>query len=359
MAGNWESKLQRLQTILESHREIAGIDLYYGVVHLRGAYLPSENQAGQTIYAAGGTLVESLVLSLNPNEHQLHLVFATDRSEVDSGVLKHFKSQLRDFRDLASSLPQRVLPASRVPPMTQRADEDFVRWGLSLIWLGATEQKVFHNQVEYFETASMFRDTDRIRPWDQFSPVSGFDPIAMLTMTESSDRGWTYWNQEHMKARRTFPEVIAASLTKPLFYASINAVDLLIQRGREQRPVRKKVKVADRKLCDGSTLDPTESLVLGELRRHHGTKDAPCCDPTTQKKIAEQLNVSQPTVGRALKGLLNRIPYLKSLSVKKRYHNLCRDNLIVDVLDQIENPRPKNEFESSTLESFDDDNRRY
>lgn len=361
MAANWESKLEKLKRDLDAYWKFANTDLDYGVVHIRGQHVPDEVPLSPIIYAAGGPLVESVIVPLSPDEHQLHLVFARDHSEENRRALKLFKSQLSGFRDIVTAIPQRVLPQPQVPSMGPRADEDFVRWGLGLIWLGATEQNVFHNEVEYALTTSTFWEARKVTSWEEFSPVSGFDPIAMLTLTESSDRGWTYWNEGHTKDGRPFPEVWTASLTKPLFYASINAIDLLLQRGRELRPAPKKVKVPDRRLQDGTVLDPTAALVLGELRRHHGTQESPCFDPITQGKIAKKLNVSQSTVGRALGRLLKNISYGKDskLTVAERYANLCKQKMIVGVLDHIENPRLRNELTSIELNFLESDNRRY
>lgn len=364
MALPWESRLIKLQRTIEAFWNCGDIDFKYGVVHIKEPQAVTE--CGVTreifepphIYASGLSHGESLMVPLGHDEYQLHLVFSTDFSDVDRNALKRFKTQLRDFRDLFPIIPQRVLPAPRVPAIAEGADEDFVRWGLSLIWLGATEQNVFHNVVEHAATAREARIKGNVARWEEFSPVPEFNPIAMVTLTESLNRGWEYWNQQHSKSGRSFPQVFAVSLTKPILYASLNAIDLLIQRGKEQRPVPKKVKLKSRELRDGTTLSKRELLVLNVLRSHHCRSDADCFEPLTQDEIGLMAGLSQSTAQRALEDLLDRIAYGKGMRVSERYEKLCEGKLIIGILDQIENPKSEAEYTTSEFDHFESDNRR-
>lgn len=351
----WESKLQKLQRSLYAFKEFVGIDFYYGVVHIRDSELGVQDRAEPKIYAAGGTLIESLTVTLNPEEHQLHLMFdtnlvATEVSNVSVDILKRLKSQLGELREILPIIPNRVLPIASIPMIARGIDETFARWGLALIWLGATDQNVFHSTIEFCEASSTFEKSGRVKSWQDASPVPTFNPIEFVTRTGSPDQEWSYWKEKHETDGRLFPEVFAVSLTKPFLYASINAIDLLIQRGHEQRPVQKRVKLQERRIADGSTMTPMETQVLAAYRAHHCRKEGPFFKKISQNVIAKQLNVSQATVHRAMEKILDRINYRKNLTIKQRYAALCKKDLIAAVLDEIENPRLRNELTNSELD---------
>lgn len=358
MSARWEQKLQQFQRALEAFRNYAAIDLYYGVVHIRGPQTAPNDRATPLISASGGTLVETLTVPITAEEHQLHLLFGTDHSPAREDLLSQFKSQLRELHDILPILPQRVLPPSRLPAMASGGDENFVRWGLALIWLGAREQKVFHSEVEFAESASSFRINGRVTPWEKLSPIPGFDPIELITQTGKPEQGWPHWSREHAKAGRTFPEVLAVSLTKPIFYASVNAVDLLIQSGIEQRPKSDTKRLPGRVTRDGTKLSGADVLVLAALRKHHQGENGEL-DFTVLKEgeIAKLAGVSQGSVSRLFRDHLCPLPTCHGLSGDECYEKLCNNRMILDILDQLENPRRREELTSAELDrlSADDD----
>lgn len=209
MATRWEQKLRSFQQSLEAFWGITRIDLHYGVVHVHGP-LPDPDEPPRTrIYATGGTLAESLVVPITADEYQLHLLFGMDHAPVRSEVLTQFKSQLRELHDIYPILPKWVPIPLTLPAIANGGEENFVRWGLTLLSLGATEQKVFHCATEFAESADSFRINGRVTPWENLSPIPGFDPIEFVARRGKPTREWPYWNQEHAKAGRAFPEVLA------------------------------------------------------------------------------------------------------------------------------------------------------
>lgn len=355
MSARWEQKLQQFQRALEAFRNYAAIDLYYGVVHIRGPQTTPGERATPLISASGGTLVETLTVPITAEEHQLHLLFGTDHSPVREDLLSQFKTQLRELHDILPILPQRVLPPSRLPAMANGGDENLVRWGLALIWLGGREQKVFLSETEYAESASSFRINGRVSPWEKLSPVPAFDPIELVTHTGPPDKGWSYWNQEHDKAGRAFPEVLAVSLTKPIFYASVNAVGLLIQSGLEQRP-KSDGRRRGRTTRDGTKLTGADMEVFSALREHHQKKNGDVdFNPLRQTEIAELAGVSQGSVSRTFEKHLCRFPICHGLTPEECYIKLCRIRLILDMVDQIENPRRREELTSDELDKLSSD----
>lgn len=355
MSARWEQKLQRFQQSLEAFRSFVGIDLYYAVVHIRGPQSAPNDRAKPLVYASGGTLVDMLTVPITAEEHQLHLLFGTDHAQVREDVVTPFKSQLRDLHNLFPMIPQRVLPSSALPAMSNGGDENFVRWGLALIWLSSREQKVFRSEIEFAESASSFRHNGRVTPWENLSPVRGFDPIELVTQTEPSNKGWPYWKQEHDNAGRTFPEVLAVSLTKQIFYASLNAVDLLLQSGLEQRP-KSGGRRRGRTTRDGTKLTGAQMQVLGALRDHHQKKNGDVdFTPLHEMVIAKLAGVSQGTVSRTFRDHLSRLPICHGLSPGDCYDKLCEDRLILGILDQIENPRRREELTSDELDKLSGD----
>lgn len=352
MSARWEQKLQQFQRSLEAFRNFVGIDLYYAVVHIRGPQLAPNDRATPLVYASGGTLFDTLTLPITAEEHQLHLLFGMDHAPAREDVLRNFKSQLRDLHDLFPLIPQRVLTSSTLPAMANGGDENFVRWGLALIWLGAREQKVFQSEVEFAESASSFGINGRVSPWEKLSPVPGFDPIELVTQTGKPDKGWAHWNQEHTKAGRTFPEVLAVSLTKPIFYASVNAVDLLIQIGLEQRPKSNTKRIPTRVTRGGTKLTGADLLVIAALRKHHQGADGPNFTPLIEDEIADLAGVSQSSASRTLKKHLGCLQTCRGLSGDKCYEKLCKEGIILAILDNIENPRTREEITNARWDHF-------
>lgn len=345
MATRWERKLRSFQQSLEAFRTFTQVDLRYGVVHVHGP-LPDPDEPPRTaIYATGGTLAESLIVPITADEYQLHLLFGMDFAPVRSEVLTQFKSQLRELHDIFPILPKWVPIPSTLPALANGGDENLVRWGLTLLSLGATEQNVFHCETEFAESASSFQINGRVTPWENLSPIPGFDPIEFVTRRGKPTQEWRYWNQEHAIAERAFPEVLAVSLTKPIFYASVNAVDLLIQIGLELRPKSNPKRRPGIITRDGTTLTDGDRSVLSALRQHHQSAgEGQESEPLKQREIAEMAGVDQVSVHRTLKAHLCRFPACGRLSAKKCYEKLCREGLIVGILDQIENPQRREEL---------------
>ena len=230
MATPWATKLQRFQQSLVTARKMIDADFHFGVIQVRSdAPLPVLDTCPQ-IYASTGTIVECLALPAINGLLQYHYVFADYHASDCTRKLNHFKSQLGDIHDILAIVPDRVAAVPAIPPLPNRLDENFIRWGLLLLWLGGHENKVFHSEAEFAMTASEFGSTARVKPWGEFSTVPGCDALSLLTLTSEVGKGWDFWIKQYADAGRQFPEVLAASLTKPLFYASINAIDLLIAR---------------------------------------------------------------------------------------------------------------------------------
>lgn len=210
--------------------------------------------------------------------------------------------------------------------------------------MGATEQKVFRCEKEYADSAISFQINGRVTPWETLSPVPGFDPIEFVTRRGKPPREWPFWKQEHAKAGRAFPEVLSVSLTKPIFYASLNAVDLLIQIGLERRPESSTKRRPSLTTRDGTTLTDADRLVISALRKfHQGENDQPNFTILKQTKVAAMAGTSQESVSRTYKDHFSKLPICGGLSPQKCYEKLCEERLILGILDHIENPLRREE----------------
>lgn len=223
-------------------------------------------------------------------------MFGDNQAEISDEVLLALESELGELHGILPLVPQRVLSHSQLPPLPNRGEENFARWGLALCWLAATEQRVFHDEIEYCESAIRFANDGQVCEWERFSPMPVFDPVEFVTLTGKESHTWAYWNREHHNAGRHFPEVLALSLTKPFFYASLNAIDLMVHRGLDQRPPKKVRRAVSRPLRDGSKLEESEIVVLSVLLTHHRRMDGPHFDPLVQTDISKKAGCSQSTV---------------------------------------------------------------
>lgn len=352
MATPWETKLQRFQQSLVTAKQMIDTDFHYGVIQVRcDGPLPAPDPCPR-FYASDGPIVECFALQTFNGLHQFHYVFADYHASDCTQKFNHFKSQLRDVHDILAIVPDRVITASAIPPMPNRLDENFIRWGLLLLWLGGHENNVFHSEIEFAMTASTFETNGRVQPWDEFSTVPGFDPLSLLTLTNKAERGWGFWNKQHANAGRQFPEVLAASLTKPLFYSSIIAVDLILQRGTVGKAPTK-VRAQGRVLRDKSEMTSGEAQLLATMMRRHGTRsDAPNFTPITQVEFAAELMVSQETVGRWLKKLLDRVDFCLGQETAIRYKNMCKEGLINGILEHIDCPKTREEITNCDFENM-------
>lgn len=345
MATRWEQKLRSFQRALEAFRAFAQVDLQYGVVHVHGPIPDPDETQQASIYASGGTLAESLLVPITDDDYQLHLLFGMDLAPVKAEIIKQFKSLLRDLHDIYPILPKWVPTPVRLPGIANGGDENLVRWGLTLLSVGATEQKVFRCENEYADSAISFQINGRVTPWENLSPVPGFNPIEFVTRRGKPPREWPFWKQEHARAGRAFPEVLAVSLTKPIFYASLNAVDLLIQIGLERRPESSTKRRPSLTTRDGTTLTDKDRLVIGALRQHHKEEGGETdFTPLSQTTVARMARISQPSVNRMYRDHLCKLEVCRGLTPQKCYVHLCRRNLIMVVLEQIENPLRREEL---------------
>lgn len=124
-----------------------------------------------------------------------------------------------------------------------------------------------------------------------------------------------------------------------------NAVDLLIPIGLERRPESSTKRRPSLTTRDGTTLTDNDRLVIGALRQHHkGEGGETDFTPLSQTTVARMAGISQPAVNRMYKDHFCKLAVCSGLTPQKCYVHLCRQNLIMVVLEQIENPLRREEL---------------
>ena len=373
MAANWKFRLQRLQEPILVIRDSVRQEYHHGLIDVDGELVPNITGMVPGIYAAGGKLVDQIVVPLPSGRCHVHYFFEYYGFDYQDGGpdrrgLDALQDRLQNLHSLLAKIPVRVLPRIEIPPLENGLKENIVRWAYVLHWLARLpENKVFHSELEFTYSKDDLAARRNFKPWSECSSIPDFDPLPFLTPTAPPTKeDVENWKYQHHEAGKRFPEVFASSLTKPLFYASVNAIDLLIRRQDafelEKNDAKPKLDARPGRL--GGDLSDREALVLSVLMNHHGCyTDEPVFALLKQEELAARTvtekrlkGISQSTVSRALGDLLKRgVPkYYPDLDAARRYELLCEDRLIVQVLERIDNPRRWSEFGSTDLDEFED-----
>ena len=194
----------------------------------------------------------------------------------------------------------------------------------------------------------------RLRPWEECSTVSEFEPITLMTLTTPEDHNLEHWKSRHHSAGRMLPEIIASSLSKPLLYASVNAIQLLLSWNSPKRERRKRQQPTG---SDGGVTSFTdhETRLLAVLMEHHrGCNGKPCFDHMPQTMQAEKSGLPQDKASKALGKLMDRTNRLFGQNPMTRYKALCDDHTIDEVLEFIDNPRQMKEYLTDAMDQFEE-----
>lgn len=339
MATKWEANLGRFQHSLELFRDDFACDWELSAVQLEGSREQIEGEGLEAIGRFFNPIEKFFVLTLNPNRQLLLIVSCYGKGDPNPRAFEILKSKLREMHNLLHEIPERVAPFPSIPPMPNRLDGNFALWGLMLLWLGGRKNHAFRSILEFHPSTERFLCGDCPHLWDEFAAVPECDMLSLVTQTFESGTSVEYWVDAHTKAGRTFPPVLSARLSKPVVYASLNAVDFLIQTGIEKRPPQRNLKSTRPECRGGDSLQGIELELHAALREHHDKFDGPYFGHLSQANLAKEVGVSQPTVARTLPRLFDRVNYRRGASASKRYRIACEEGVIVELLKCIENPR--------------------
>lgn len=344
MATQWKSSLRILQNEI---RAVSGKDdvFHHGLVFVEGG-LPAELvQRIPRFYAASGDLIDRIVVPIPSGGFHLHYFFTEYSSGSAQRVMEALRQRLSDLHNIVAKIPKHVLPSIVVPPREDGLEENALRWMYILHWLGGLpDHSVFKTEVEFLHSREDAVAGERFLAWNHCSTVPGFDPVSFLTLTTSPKEDVNHWKRLHLQAGKQFPELIALSLTKPIHYASVNAIDLILGRaGTDDETVSKTKRVRRKKAQKGRKLElsTSDEAVLAELKLHHGFgTDEPNFKPLTLEQIRARVQErwKPPSKeGWTYSRIQRSVRWL--FRSKKAYDVKCRNHTILDHIQDIEDPR--------------------
>ncbi|MGQ9563182.1 MAG: hypothetical protein ACUVQH_05190 [Thermogutta sp.] len=344
MAVDWQEELTDLRGRLETTlRQNAERDHYYpGIVVIDGEPSEEIDRVTPGIYAGGWRIAERYTVRLPQGGFHLHFIFDNNPDESDHHVLSLLREELRRIPRILQSVPKRVVPAISIPPHQNGLVESMLHWLHLVHWLGTQpDNSVFRTHFQFVQSVNDYVTGASFRPWNECSTVPEFEPIALSTLTTPEDKGIQYWKSQHQAVNKVLPQVIASSLSKPLLYASVNAVDLVLDRAEGGKPRRN--RRPDR--FDDKKLSNDAELLLDFLLAHHKcNSDEPCYSSAgTQDEIAAKLSQcvggktqdaawNQTRVSHAFEELFQHVEAYSHVKPKPRYERLCQDEEICRVL---------------------------
>jgi len=240
-------------------------------------------------------------------------------------------------------MPRKLMPRINTPHHANGLVENLAAWTYLLHWMGSDcSQSIYRTEVECIGSLSDAVQGKRFVSWDQWSAVPEFYPERMLSRTAETSEGWSYWKERQREAGKSMPEAIASSLTKPFVYASINLIDLLLNRANAAVTVVS-LQQSKPKAKRGRKLDAESLLVqLLNMHLHAGHRDGLSCPPFSNEEIKQSLGenaVSQPGVSRAMGELFRGFRKNTNIRPSKVYRVLCESGEIVSTLERIRDKR--------------------
>jgi hypothetical protein len=314
LPGDWRRQLERLKQSLVVTARQASWDRYRHAILWFDGDLPDRISAVHPrVYASGGPIHHTITVPLPHGGHHVHFFF--DDMEVGGkDDLKSLMNALGNTQRILHTIPKRVLPTFAVPPVGDGLTEDLLTWLYLLHWLGHDPNNtVFRSQLEFTSNKSGLSSRTEFREWNRCSTLPDFDAVRFLTLSHSAEKAIDSWQEEHRSAEKPLPEVIACSLSKPLGYASMNAIDLILRQDQFQRELREtNSEKATTHIRKPTTLQREKDLaelykvVFGHFLKHHGD---PMVEPLTWKEIRARLpqgraTWSQSKISRVMARLL-------------------------------------------------------
>ncbi len=357
MTTNWKSHFMTLQDDFIRAKDSFS-DFHHGVVFVEGDLLVRIESLVPNLYVTGGSeVIHRIIVPLSCGGCHIHFFCNDWHLGDDRKSLDLLQRLLNKIDTLLAKVPARVVPAIAVPAMASGLEEKTVRWMYVLHWLAALpENKVFHSEFEFLLSKDDFTWDKRLKPWNECSSLPDFDPLPYLTLTASTKETLEQWKRRFANADKRFPEVIASSLTKPVLYASANAIELLLQRDvhSEKRPHR--VTRGNLFTSEGERrpLTDEEIMVLAVLKHHHGfgTDKHNFKDLDNGTILAAIVKSWPADVSKSLSKSKIQRTVVTLFGSKLRYRRLCQQERILAELHKIEEPHSWNLSPGGTLKDI-------
>lgn len=360
VSSSWRFYLERLRD--EFVIAFKGLpECYHGIIMVDGE-LPSDiERVVPRFYAAmGNELVHRIVIPFPSGGYHLHFFFTDFYDNHDRRGLDALQERLHNIHTLLAKLPARVLPTIVVPPRENGLEENIVRWMYGLHWLASTPgHSIFKTEREFLYCKGDFAASESLHPWAECSTVPDFDPCPLMTGTGSPTKNLGYWKRQHNEAGKRFPEVIASSLTKPLLYASVNAIGLLLNRESPPLETGSVKKRVCRTPKDGRLeLERDHVAVLDVLKKRHAYGLEDRLAPLTHDQILDEIKLvwAPPDANHPEYWCRSRIQrtIVDLFGNAKRYKAMCRAGKIIAFIQEREFPTPRHESPSEDLNWVED-----
>lgn len=352
MASDWKEQVGKLQNGFDYLNANQDLRFNHAILLVRGKLPPEFSSRSPPVSGSHYPVIEKISIRLNNNVTQHHYLYEELPGNDSLSELRAFKQQTKEFPKILENMPKRTFPRFQLPAMQNGLDEAFVKWLLLMHWLDDFKiNRVFHSEIQFCEKLKdvgtgrpfvpSYNDPPGFREWKDFSPLVEFDVLPLITATHKTNEGYAYWQKRHQNEKRGFPDVIAASLTKEVHYASCNAPNLLLQLAptRNYTPVKRDRKSKGDDVQSGYS--DSVFKVLGALQEYHGAgqpeEDWKCTPPLSVDQMKDLAGISQGMVSKALKKLFDKdVVVLSHGSAKARYDHLCEKHDIVKELEKLD-----------------------
>lgn len=319
--GDWRADLDRLALALANARPEHGDRYHHAVLLFTGDAGPDLRDTPPRLLAQGHRVRHCLPVALPTGGHLVHVVFDDHPWGASADDFVTFTRALQGVRKTLRSVPATAVPGITVPPLADALDESLAAWLSCLHWVARDPRCVFHAKLEYLDTVESLVRGATFADWAHCPTLADFDPVPFLTSTATGGRELGQWREQHARCGRHFPEVIAASLTKPLWQASLHALHRLLLHGNSG------VVSADRTKPRRQVHPDTERLHEVLWNHHLPTRGEARFDSLTGKQMEERLHLDQYQVSRRLGELMRLVPDLK-LRGMTAYKVLCKTGRI-------------------------------
>jgi hypothetical protein len=317
MAIDWRRELGVLSVELQAVlRHQSQRDHYHhAIVHVGGELTPDIELHRPRIYASGHRVARNYVVALPKGGFHIHYFMDGNIDDSNHEPLDVFKGMVSRIRRVLKTLPAKLAPQIAIPPQANGADENMLSWLYLLHWLGnQSHNRVFRTHVEFAQSISSYSYRDQYQPWEQCSSLPDFDPVELLTLSGRQGEDDGVWRSRHVAHGKVLPEMIASSLSKPLFYASINAASMLgampLPEKRHRRPENQTEEVR-------SDLRNLRDMLI----RHHCRSDGVTnWEAMTLDQIASSLSWQQSRATRRMQAMF---PDYRGKKGHKAYQVLC------------------------------------
>lgn len=308
----WKDDLRLIQSELESLARHTQRDHYHHAVLYSAGPLPDVVPRGPRVYASGHRVARRIDVPLPGGGHLAHFIFDHNLDATEDRVLSGLRRELGRVRSVLRAMPRGLVPEFDDTTHDGGPDGHLVAWLSLLHWLAHRRpNRVFTAHLEYCPSADQLAAGALFSAWDDRLGTVDLDPVPYLTGTKPGAAGGV---------TTCSPRVVASSLSKPLLYASVNAIELLLGACVDEHPSAP----PKRGRAVAGRLDPLSIQLLILLYGHHKRPDESVNDePLAEQRIADELGCSQPTVSRRMARLFGDGP--KGTRPMTHYRTLCRD----------------------------------